>query len=70
MPIFEFRCLDCSEKFEDLFSSHDISNEDIKCPKCGSKDVKRIFSLFSSPGVTVEDSCSTCNAPTCSSCSK
>ena len=70
MPIFEFNCLDCKNVFEDLFYSYDISNEDIRCPKCDSSHLERLFSLFSSPSVKTNNSCSSCNTRTCNTCSR
>jgi len=52
MPIFSYRCLDCfdknssqekSEEYEfDLIVRRDSSNVPV-CPKCGSKNLKKIF---------------------------
>ena len=46
MPIFEFKCKDCGEKFEKLLFSSD--KDKIKCPKCNSENVNKVFSVFSS----------------------
>lgn len=46
MPIFEYRCDDCSKKFEILHKSS-VSAEDIMCPECGSVHNKKLFSAFS-----------------------
>ncbi len=70
MPIYEFDCLKCDKNFEELFYKYDISDEDVKCPHCDSNNVERIISLFSSPGITKEDSCTSCNSGSCNSCSK
>ncbi len=48
MPIFEFKCKDCGEKFEKLVFSSD--KEKIKCPKCNSENVNKVFSVFASKG--------------------
>ena len=45
MPIFEYRCQDCHATFEQLFLSTD--KELPVCAKCGSKNVKRLLSNFS-----------------------
>jgi len=48
MPIYEYRCTECREKFEKLvFSS---SENDVKCPNCGSKQTEKLMSMFSSCG--------------------
>ncbi len=82
MPIYEYSCQDCGNKFSKLES---ITSEDrIKtCPECGGK-AKRIVSLTSfhlkgggwfSSGYSKEtpnnkNTCSTAskNSPACSSC--
>jgi len=45
MPLFEFVCETCGKKFEELLSIEKIS--DVVCA-CGSKEVKRLVSTFSS----------------------
>lgn len=45
MPLYEFECLSCGERFEILCKSSDT--DDIVCEKCGRK-VKRLISSFSS----------------------
>lgn len=48
MPIFEYKCKNCQEKFEIFRSS---SNTDpVICPKCDSKDTTKLFSTFASSG--------------------
>ena len=47
MPIYEFRCEDCSREFEEvmlptLAASHDDPSPE--CPSCGGRNVKRILS--------------------------
>lgn len=39
MPLLRFICIDCGKIFEELI--YDTS--DIKCPECGSKDIKRHY---------------------------
>ncbi|MFC1562967.1 zinc ribbon domain-containing protein [candidate division KSB1 bacterium] len=70
MPIYEFECQNCNNNFEELFHKYNISDNDVKCPNCESNNIKRIISLFSSPGITKEDSCSSCTSSSCSSCSR
>jgi len=45
LPIYEYECLNCGERFELRRSISDSSKEEI-CPKCGIEDVRRIFSTF------------------------
>jgi putative FmdB family regulatory protein len=45
MPIYEYECTNCGERFELLRSIAD-SDEEIKCPKCDKKSTKRVVSMF------------------------
>ena len=45
MPLFEFVCKKCGNKFEKMMFS--INKEEIECPECKSKEVEKQFSLFS-----------------------
>jgi putative FmdB family regulatory protein len=44
MPTYEYACLDCKKKFEivEPISRHNPKN--VKCPKCGKKNVDRQWS--------------------------
>ncbi len=49
MPMFEFECRACGERFEDLCpSSEETAN--VECPGCGSLDVVRRLSAFATAG--------------------
>jgi len=45
MPIYEYKCSSCGEKFELLRRLTDKDDE-IKCPKCGRIGAKRALSSF------------------------
>ena len=45
MPIYEYKCKACGEKFELLRSIKDVDT-DIRCPKCGKESPKRLLSTF------------------------
>ncbi|HEY87854.1 MAG TPA: zinc ribbon domain-containing protein [Dehalococcoidia bacterium] len=45
MPIYEYECKKCGERFELLRSIKDNDN-DIPCPKCGKESPKRLLSSF------------------------
>lgn len=51
MPIREHKCKDCGFQFEsiDLRCECGHKPEDSSCPNCGSRDVEKKISLFSSP---------------------
>jgi putative FmdB family regulatory protein len=45
MPLYEYACLDCNERFEELRAA---SRADalVPCTTCGSSRVKRLLSVF------------------------
>lgn len=43
MPVYEYLCLDCGERLESPGSTDDAGRE-LKCLKCGSARLKRLFS--------------------------
>lgn len=51
MPIFEYRCEKCDHTFEKLVFSGDT--ETVRCPECGSEQVKKLISAFSFMGASI-----------------
>jgi putative FmdB family regulatory protein len=47
MPIYEYRCLSCTERFEELVRRPD---ETVPCPQCGGGEVERLLSVFAGIG--------------------
>lgn len=47
MPIYEYRCGKCGNEFESFVWSLREA-ESVECPRCGSKDVKKLLSSFAS----------------------
>jgi len=47
MPVYEYECTNCKEKFE-LRRSIGDSDSEIKCPACGAGHPQRVLSLFAS----------------------
>lgn len=43
MPVYEYRCGKCDEKFELLVRD---GRTKISCPKCRAKKVRKLFSVF------------------------
>ncbi|WP_027364841.1 FmdB family zinc ribbon protein [Desulfotruncus alcoholivorax] len=75
MPIYEFRCDKCGNRFEKLCSLGENGKE-LKCPKCSAVGAHRVMSGFtkkSSGGTEVIGSgggsgCGSCSSTNCSSC--
>ncbi len=44
MPMYDYRCKNCAEVFEELVFSNTTPDEEIKCPKCYQNKSKRLFS--------------------------
>ncbi|MBI9071200.1 MAG: zinc ribbon domain-containing protein [Melioribacteraceae bacterium] len=66
MPIFEYKCAECGEKFDVLHKS--LNNmSDVNCTKCGSDNAKKLLSGFSASVDSTPDfgGCSTgsCGMP-------
>ncbi|MFN2225565.1 MAG: FmdB family zinc ribbon protein [Anaerolineae bacterium] len=47
MPIYEYRCQECGQRFEKLVMSIDREPEDLACPACGGGEVQRLISRVS-----------------------
>lgn len=45
MPIYEYRCRNCDSEFETLVS---VSTPQAQCPDCGSQELTRELSAFTS----------------------
>jgi putative FmdB family regulatory protein len=48
MPLYEFRCSACGEKFEEIVSSS--LSQDVVCPECGEGKPERLMSTFATVG--------------------
>jgi putative FmdB family regulatory protein len=47
MPLYEYRCAGCEERFERYVRSW---GEDVACPGCGGASVEKQFSTFAFTG--------------------
>jgi putative FmdB family regulatory protein len=47
MPIYEYRCRACDERFEELVRNLDAV---VPCPSCGGRDAERLLSVFAGVG--------------------
>jgi len=45
MPIYEYVCMKCNERFS-LIQSMNSAKDETKCPKCGVTEVKKLVSSF------------------------
>jgi len=65
MPIYEYRCTKCEERFS-LLQPISADGTDVHCPKCETTEVERVFSTFASgSSSSTEAACP--SAPSCSS---
>lgn len=71
MPIYEYACKSCGERFEKLIRTMN-SSEKIACPKCGSAQTARALSVFAvgaegagrpSAGGDAPPGCGRCGGP-------
>ena len=51
MPIYEFVCMTCEARFEELVS---LDAADPSCPDCGATKVARQLSVFAAHGASVD----------------
>ncbi|HID86080.1 MAG TPA: zinc ribbon domain-containing protein [Anaerolineae bacterium] len=49
MPIYEYQCQKCGATFEKFVRSSSAQIE-LRCPECGSEEVRKVFSLFATSG--------------------
>jgi len=49
MPIYEYRCQECRERFDKLVRCSTDETE-LTCPSCGSKLAEKLPSLFGTSG--------------------
>lgn len=48
MPLFDFKCSQCGERFERLVRTSTFAG--LTCPRCGAPDPKKQVSVFASVG--------------------
>ncbi len=63
MPVYSYKCKDCGKEFDILVGVGE-GNEELKCEKCGSKDIERLLSIFGTGGSSSDSSSSVCTTPT------
>ena len=55
MPLYEYRCNQCTQSFM-LLQSVRVQEGETVCPHCGARKVARLFSTFSSKMEGASDS--------------
>ncbi|NPV52754.1 MAG: zinc ribbon domain-containing protein [Firmicutes bacterium] len=72
MALYEFSCVSCGARFEELVTG---SAEGVKCPRCGAANVKKLLSTFGyNSGSSFKSSsissggCTSCGGGSCSTC--
>ncbi len=57
MPIYEFECLQCGHRYEELFQRMISSAEAVAppCPECGAANTRRVVSSFMAAGPSGPD---------------
>lgn len=45
MPVYEYECSKCGERFEQRRNVDD-SDSEVSCPKCKAREPRRLFSRF------------------------
>lgn len=61
MPMYEFRCQNCSQTFETLVRGSDVT----QCPSCQSQALEKLFSVFATSGTSKQGSSASVSAPSC-----
>jgi putative FmdB family regulatory protein len=46
MPVYDYLCNDCHKEFETVLTLDEHDHQDIKCPRCGSKNVDQEAAAF------------------------
>jgi putative FmdB family regulatory protein len=49
MPMFEYECRKCRERFE-RFSHRRDEEQPVPCPRCGARRTERVVSTFAAVG--------------------
>ncbi|PIU83952.1 MAG: FmdB family transcriptional regulator [Elusimicrobia bacterium CG06_land_8_20_14_3_00_38_11] len=62
MPMYTYICKDCGQSFE-LLVGINAGKEELKCEKCGSKNIQRTVATFNTGSGGSSSSSSSC--PTC-----
>ncbi|HYO13912.1 MAG TPA: zinc ribbon domain-containing protein [Thermoanaerobaculia bacterium] len=53
MPLYEYRCRECGNRFE-VLQRLGQGAEGLACPKCGAQQLEKQYSTFASAGGTAQ----------------
>jgi putative FmdB family regulatory protein len=59
MPLYEYRCRECQERFE-VLQRLGANGDGLLCPRCGAGEPERVLSTFAAGGA--RESAPTCEA--------
>jgi putative FmdB family regulatory protein len=57
MPIYEYECRNCQERFE-VVQRMNEDNSKVRCPKCGRDRPQKVLSAFASGSIKSTAACS------------
>ena len=46
MPLYEFVCRKCHNKFAEVLTLKEHDTKKVRCPKCQSQDLKKVIEPF------------------------
>ncbi|MGQ9501681.1 MAG: FmdB family zinc ribbon protein [Anaerolineae bacterium] len=64
MPIYEYVCQDCGERYEKLVRS-EVDKVELICPRCGSRQARKALSLFGLRATAAPSQGTSTSAPSC-----
>ncbi len=64
MPIFEYRCSSCHERFEELVFTRTRPKK-VECPKCGGTKAEPLLSVFAAQTSSSSGECFSRSAGLC-----
>jgi putative FmdB family regulatory protein len=71
MPLYEYLCKDCQQRYEEL-RSFSTADEPRPCPHCGSlngvRQLSRVNAISDGKNLNSGHSCGGCHSGNCTSC--
>lgn len=66
MPVYEYECRACEARFDKLTTLAGADHAD--CPRCGSKEARRLLSVIAGLGGAAEAPAPVCGQGACGNC--